>query len=81
MFQLKKLHYKGRLEQGRGGKVTNEPPHMGGDIDNILKILSRPILFLSHFLPCLINPNMGSDKHLKVYLREEINFLIDNPNH
>jgi hypothetical protein len=22
---------------------------------------------------------MGSEKHLKVYLREEINFLIDNP--
>jgi hypothetical protein len=22
---------------------------------------------------------MGSDKHLKVYLREAINFLIDNP--
>jgi hypothetical protein len=22
---------------------------------------------------------MGSDKHIKVYLREEINFLIENP--
>jgi hypothetical protein len=77
MFQHKKLHYKGRIEQG--GEMSRM--NVGGDIENILKFLSWPILCLSHFLPCLINPNMGSDKHLKVYFMEKIDFLMIIPNH